>query len=157
MLFEQRNATFYGVELLGEYDVGSVWRGTWGFDGQYDFVHAKFDNGEYVPRMPPHRLGGGVYYRDSTWFARVGLLHAFEQTQVAPDELTTPGYTLLNAELAYVVKTQPGPSGFAPTMLIGLKGDNLLDEQVLNSASFKRREGVLESGANVRLFGSLRF
>lgn len=157
VLFEQRNATFYGVELLGEYDVGSVWRGTWGFDGQYDFVHAKFDNGEYVPRMPPHRLGGGVYYRDSTWFARVGLLHAFEQTQVAPDELTTPGYTLLNAELAYVVKTQPGPSGFAPTMLIGLKGDNLLDEKVLNSASFKRREGVLESGANVRLFGSLRF
>lgn len=156
VLFQQRNATFYGVELLGEYDVGSIWHGIWGIDGQYDFVHARFDDGEYVPRMPPHRLGGGIYYRDNNWFARVGLLHAFEQDQVAPDEPTTPGYTLLNAELSYVVKTS-GPVGLAPTMRIGLKGDNLLDERVLNSASFKRREGVLEPGANVRLFGSLRF
>ena len=156
VLFQQRNATFYGVELLGEYDVGSIWRGIWGIDGQYDFVHARFDEGGYVPRMPPHRLGGGVYYRNSNWFARVGMLHAFDQDQVAPNELTTPGYTLLNAELSYVVKTG-GPTGLAPTMLIGLRGDNLLDEKVLNSASFKRREGVLEPGANVRLFGSVRF
>lgn len=156
VLFQQRNATFYGVELLGEYDVGSVWRGLWGIDGQYDFVHAQFDNGEYVPRMPPHRLGGGVYYRDSNWFARVGLLHAFEQSQVAPDELTTPGYTLLNAEMSYVVASA-GPSALAPTMRIGVKGDNLLNEKVLNSASFKRRENVLEQGANVRFFGSMRF
>ncbi|WP_159079968.1 TonB-dependent receptor [Methyloceanibacter sp. wino2] len=156
VLFKQRNAVFYGVELLGEYDVGSVWRGVWGIDGQYDFVHARFDDGEYVPRMPPHRLGGGVYYRDSNWFARVGLLHAFEQNQVAPEEPTTPGYTLLNAELSYVVASA-GPGVLAPTMRIGVKGDNLLDEKVLNSASFKRRENVLEPGANVRFFGSMRF
>lgn len=156
VLFKQRNATFYGVELLGEYDVGSVWRGIWGVDGQYDFVHARFDDGGYVPRMPPHRLGGGLYYRDSNWFARVGLLHAFDQDQVAPDEPTTPGYTLLNAELSYAVTTE-GPAGLAPAMRIGVRGDNLLDEKVLNSASFKRREGVLEQGANVRFFGSMRF
>ena len=30
------------------------------------------------------------------------------------------------------------------------------DEEVLNSASFKRREGVLEPGASVRLFGSVK-
>lgn len=156
VLFQQRNATFYGVELLGEYDVAQIWRGIWGIDGQYDFVRARFDNGENVPRIPPHRLGGGLYYRDSNWFARVGLLHAFDQDQVAPEEPTTPGYTLLNAELSYVVKTA-GPAGLAPIMRIGLKGENLLDDEVLNSASFKRREGVLEPGANVRLFGSLRF
>jgi hypothetical protein len=28
---------------------------------------------------------------------------------------------------------------------------------VLNSASFKRREGVLEPGANVRIFGKISF
>lgn len=156
VLFQQRNATFYGVELLGEYDVGQVWRGTWGIDGQYDFVRARFDSGENVPRIPPHRLGGGIYYRDGKWFARTSVLHAFEQDQVAPEELTTPGYTLLNAELSYVVKTK-GPAGLTPTMTIGLKGENLLDQKVLNAASFKRREGVLEPGANVRLFGSVRF
>ena len=70
--------------------------------------------------------------------------------------MTTPGYTLLNAELSYVV-AGAGPGILAPTMRIGVKGDNLLDQRVLNSASFKRREGVLEPGANVRLFGSMRF
>ena len=50
-----------------------------------------------------------------------------------------PGYTLLNAELAYAVKTQPGPSGFAPTMLIGLKGDNLLDDRMVAEMENLRR------------------
>ncbi len=156
VLFEQRNATFYGAELLGQYDVGSFWRGTWGIDGQYDFVRARFTNGENVPRIPPHRLGGGVYYRDLNWFGRVGVLHAFDQDEVAPDEPTTPGYTLLSAELSYVVRTE-GPWGTVPVMTIGLKGENLLDDEVLNSASFKRREDVLLPGANVRLFGSIKF
>ncbi|MEM8643993.1 MAG: TonB-dependent receptor [Pseudomonadota bacterium] len=156
VLFQQRNATFYGAELLGEYDVGEVWRGLWGIDGQYDFVRAKFDEGGNVPRIPPHRLGGGVYYRDGTWFGRVGVLHAFNQDQVAPLELTTPGYTLLNAELSYAVQTE-GPAGLSPRFNIGVRGENLLDDEVLNSASFKRREGVLLPGANVRFFGSATF
>lgn len=156
VLFQQRNAIFYGVELLGEYDVGRVWNGIWGIDGQYDFVRARFDNGENVPRIPPHRLGGGIYYRDGKWFARTAVLHAFDQDRVAPGELTTPSYTLLNAELSYAVKTA-GPAGLTPAMNIGLKGENLLDDKVLNSASFKRREGVLEPGANVRIFGKISF
>ena len=156
ILFQQRNAIFYGVELLGEYDVGQVWNGIWGIDGQYDFVRARFDNGENVPRIPPHRLGGGIYYRDGKWFARTGVLHAFDQNQVAPGELTTPGYTLLNAELSYAVK-RAGPGIFTPAMNIGVRGENLLDDEVLNSASFKRREGVLEPGANVRFFGNVTF
>ncbi len=155
VLFQQRNATFYGAELAGQYDVGQFWRGIWGIEGQYDFVHAKFSNGEYVPRMPPHRLGGGLYYRDKNWFGRVGVLHAFEQDQVAPDELTTPGYTLLNAELSYVKQVRRG-EGLVPVMTIGIKGENLLDDEVLNSASFQRRDGVLQPGANVRLFGSIK-
>ena len=38
----------------------------------------------------------------------------------------------------------------------GLKGENLADDEVLNHASFKRREDVLLPGANVRLFGSIK-
>ena len=39
---------------------------------------------------------------------------------------------------------------------IGLKGENLADDVVLNHASFQRREEVLLPGANVRLFGSIK-
>ncbi len=151
VFFRQRDANFYGLELSGQVDVAPIWRGVWGIDGQYDFVRAEFEDGENVPRIPPHRLGGGIYYRDANWFARAGVLHAFEQDKIGAEEIVTPGYTLVSAEISY---TAPGENG-APAMTIGLKGENLADDEVLNHASFKRREDVLETGASVRLFGSI--
>ena len=155
VIYQQRDATFYGVEIAGQYDVAAIWKGVWGVDAQYDFVNAEFSNGENVPRMPPHRLGGGLYYRDQAWYARAGVLHAFEQDRVAPSEPTTPAYTLVSAELSYT--TQLTDLGGPPQQFtIGLRGDNLANDEVLNSASFKRLEDVLQPGASVRLFGSIK-
>jgi len=152
--FQQRDATFYGAEVAAEYDVGRVWNGLWGIDGQYDFVHAKFANGEYVPRIPPHRLGGGIYYRDPTWFFRTGLMHAFDQDQLGLGETETDGYTLVSAELSY---THYGEThdGITPVTTIGIKGENLADQEVRNHSSFLKDE-VLQPGASVRLFGSVK-
>ena len=155
VVFGQLDATFFGVELASEYDVAPIWNGLWGVSGQYDFVRAQFDNGENVPRMPPHRLGGGLYYRDRAWQARFGALYAFEQDEIAENETPTPGYTLLTAEASYTFGLAP-VGGFAPTLVIGLKGQNLLDDEVRNSASFKKDE-VLLPGADVRLFGNVQF
>jgi len=152
--FQQRDARFYGAELSFQYDVAPIWKGLWGIDGQYDFVHAKFDGGEYVPRIPPHRLGGGIYYRDPNWFARAGVLHAFDQDQFGEEEIATPGYTLVSAEVSYTFQ-QESIAGITPIATIGIKGENLADDEVLNHASFKRREDVLLPGASVRLFGSI--
>ena len=108
MLYQQRNATFYGAELQGELDVGRIWHGTWGVDAQYDPVHASFDDAEggNVPRIPPHRAGAGLYYRDAGWFARLGFLHAFDQDRIGANETPTGDYTLLNADLSYTFKLQ---------------------------------------------------
>jgi iron complex outermembrane recepter protein len=153
-LYRQRDATFYGVELLSELDIGRVGRGTWGIDGRYDFVHARFDDagGDNVPRIPPHRAGAGVYYRDTNWFARVGFLHAFDQNRIGEGETPTEGYTLLNADLSYTFKLD---AGFAPEMTIGLRGENLLDDDVRNHVSFKK-DDVLEPGRAVRLYGIVK-
>jgi iron complex outermembrane recepter protein len=155
LVFEQRKATFYGVELGAQYDVAPLWRGVWGVEGQYDFVHARFDSDANVPRIPPHRVGGGVYYRDSNWLARLNLLHAFEQNRIADNETTTNGYTLLSAELSYTWKLASA-GGIKPEMTIGLKGENLLDDDVRNHVSFKKDE-VLQQGRGVRLFGVMKF
>lgn len=155
VIFGQRDATFYGVELTGEYDVAQVWRGVWGIAGRYDFVRAQFDRGENVPRIPPHRLGGGLYYRDGEWRARADLLHAFRHDEIGFDETPTSGYTLLNAEASYTFKLA-ADGRIVPEFVIGLKGENLLDDDVRNSASFKKDE-VLQPGRNVRLFGIVRF
>lgn len=155
VIFDQRDATFYGVELATEYDVGHIFRGIWGISGQYDFVHAQFANGEYVPRIAPHRLGGGIYYRDDVWQAKLTSLYAFRQDDIAPNETQTADYTLLNAEVSYTMALDP-VSGITPSFVIGVKGENLLNEDIRNSASFKKDE-VLAPGANARLFGKLMF
>ncbi len=155
VIFGQKDATFYGVELTGEYDVAPLWRGVWGIASRYDFVRARFDDGENVPRIPPHRLGGGVYYRDGDWRARVDLLHAFRHDEIGFDETPTSGYTLLNAEASYTLKLA-SDGRIVPELIIGLKGENLLDDDVRNSASFKKDE-VLQPGRNVRLFGIVKF
>jgi iron complex outermembrane receptor protein len=155
VLFQQRDATFYGAELAAQLDLGRVGNGIWGIDGQYDFVHAEFENGENVPRIPPHRLGGGVYYHGAAWLARVGLLHAFAQDEIGLNEIETPGYTLVNAELSYTTEVK-APDGTASQVTIGVRGENLADDEILDHTSFKRREDVLQPGASVRAFGIVK-
>ncbi len=154
IVYSQQDATFYGAELLAEYDVQRIWRGVWGIDGQYDFVHAKLADGTYVPKMPPHRLGGGIYYRDINWLARVNLLHAFRQDEFATFDTPTPGYNMLNAELSYTTKLER-QAGLVPEVTVGIRGENLLNDDVRNSVSYKKDE-VLLPGVNVRMFGSIK-
>ena len=151
--FEQRDATFYGAELIGQLDLARVWGGTFGVEAQYDFVQASFAGGGNVPRIPPHRAGGGVYWRDAGWLAKVSVLHAFRQDRIEINETATSGYTLLGAELSYTQRLASG--SYVPEFTIGLKGDNLLNDDVRNHVSFKKDE-VLLPGANVRLFGRIK-
>jgi iron complex outermembrane receptor protein len=156
VVYGQRNATFYGLELFGEHDIARIWKGVWGIDARYDFVHASFDDaqGGNVPRIPPHRAGAGLYYRDLNWFARLGFLHAFDQNRIAENETPTKGYTLVGADLAYTFKLD-GQAGLVSEMTIGLKGENLLDDDVRNHVSFKKDE-VLQPGRTIRLYGIVK-
>ena len=153
VVFGQRDATFYGVELAAEHDIAPIWQGVWGVSGQFDFVRAEFINGENVPRQPPPRLGGGVYYKGAAWIAQLNALHAFRQAFPGVNETETSGYTLLNAELSYT--RQRDTNRFFSEMTLGVRGSNLLDDDVRFSTSFKKDE-VLQPGASVRLFGVLK-
>ncbi|MGH1352284.1 MAG: TonB-dependent receptor [Methyloligellaceae bacterium] len=151
--YAQKDATFYSIELAASYDLARLSNGTFGVDGQYDYVRAKFDEGGNVPRITPQRLGFGVYYRSDKIFARLGALHAFSQKDVAEEETSTDGYTLVNAEFNYKVKLGHGSS--VPEMTIGIKGENLLDDDVRNHVSFKKDE-VLQPGRNIMLRGKIK-
>ncbi len=155
-IYSQRDATFRGGEFQFQYDVMPVWAGVWGVEGQYDIVRATFTDGTNVPRIPPQRVGGGLFYRDANWFARINLLHAFAQNDVAAiAETTTPGYNLLKAEVSY--KTQLDPSWFgAREMHVGLVGNNLLNENIRNAVAFNKDQ-VLLPGIGVRAFANLKF
>jgi iron complex outermembrane recepter protein len=154
-VYTQRDAIFRGGEVQTQLDVLPYAGGFFGIDSQYDIVRATFTDGTNVPRIPPQRLGGGVYWRDANWFARVGILHAFAQNDIADNETPTDGYDLLKAEVSYTkrLKTTPvGPQEFT----LGVVGTNLLDDDVRNHASFKKDE-VLLPGRSVRFYASVRF
>ncbi|MPZ56213.1 MAG: TonB-dependent receptor [Rhizobiales bacterium] len=153
--YTQRDATFGGGEVQAQFDVAPLSGGMFGVDGQYDIVHATFADGTYVPRIPPQRIGGGVYWRSSEWFVRVGLLHAFAQNDTATRETPTAGYNLLKAEISHTRKLDPSTFG-ARELTIGVVGNNLLNEDIRNAVSFKKDE-VLLPGLNVRFFASVRF
>jgi iron complex outermembrane receptor protein len=155
-IYSQRDATFRGAEFQSQLDVGPLYGGIWGVEDQFDVVRATFADGTNVPRIPPVRVGGGVYWRETNWFMRVNLLHAFAQNDIAPiGETPTPGYNLLKAEVSY--KTMLDPSWFgAREMTVGLVGNNLLNENIRNSVSYTKDE-VLLPGIGVRAFANLKF
>ena len=155
IVYSQANASFYGAEIGAQLDLFPVGDGWAGIEAQYDFVRARFDDGNFVPRIPPHRLGGGAFVRANGWFARINLLHAFDHTEIAPFETTTPGWNDLRAELAYTQALDPAVYG-ATEVTLGLQGRNLLDDDIRNSASFKKDE-ILLPGRNLRLFLTARF
>jgi iron complex outermembrane receptor protein len=155
-VYSQRNAIFRGAELQSQYEVAPLWTGNWGVEGQFDVVRATFSDGSNVPRIPPVRLGGGLFWRDANWLVRVNLLHAFAHRQVAESETTTPGYNDLKLEISYTTRLARKAFGEPREITIGLFGQNLLNDKIRNSVSFSKDE-VLMPGANVRLFANIKF
>ncbi|EGP08688.1 putative outer membrane protein [Bradyrhizobiaceae bacterium SG-6C] len=155
-IYSQRDATFRGGEFQFQYDVLPVWAGRFGVEGQYDIVRATFTDGTNVPRIPPQRVGGGVYYRDANWFARVNLLHAFAQNDVSGVETPTAGYNNLRAEISYTTKLAKdgwlGPREFT----FGMVGNNLLNEDIRNAVAYNKDQ-VLQPGLGVRMFANVKY
>jgi iron complex outermembrane recepter protein len=154
-VYSQRDAIFRGGEFQSQWDIAPLWAGVFGLESQFDLVRATFTDGTNVPRIPPMRVGGGVFYRDGNWLARVNLLHAFAQNNITDVETSTPDYNLLKAEISYTRKIKEAGIPIYEITL-GMTGDNLLNDDIRNSVSFTKDE-VLLPGRNVRLFANVRF
>jgi iron complex outermembrane receptor protein len=156
-IYTQRDATFRGAEFQSQLDIAPIWHGWWGIEDQFDVVRATFTDGTNVPRIPPMRVGGGLFYRDSAWLARVNLLHAFAQKDIAViGETPTAGYNDLRAEISYRWVPPMRRPGEMTELMVGLVGTNLLNADIRNSVSYTKDE-VLLPGASVRAFANVKF
>ena len=154
-VYSQRDATFRGGEFQFQWDTLAMWSGFWGVDGQYDIVRATFADGTNVPRIPPLRVGGGVYFRNAEWLGRISLLHAFAQNDIAiVGETPTAGYNLLKVEISHTRELKNDPTGIKK-ITVGVVGNNLLNDDIRNSVSYTKDQ-VLMPGASVRLFASVK-
>jgi iron complex outermembrane receptor protein len=155
-IYSQRDATFRGAEFQFQWDIHPMWHGFWGVDGQYDIVRATFTDGTNVPRIPPQRVGGGVYFRSAEWLARVSLLHAFAQNDIALiGETPTEGYNLLKVEVSHTKVFRNDTFG-RKEVTVGVVGNNLLNEDIRNSVSYTKDQ-VLMPGAGVRVFANVKY
>ncbi|MGP1716893.1 MAG: TonB-dependent receptor [Methylophilus sp.] len=140
--FQAVPALFKGLELDGKFALNDEW--TLKLRG--DYVHAKDTrNNEYLPRISPWRVGGGLDYRLGNWNARVDVLRAFKQNDVAENELKTDGYTNLSALLAYKLPVKYHVELFA-------KANNLLNDEIREHASFLK--DISPAGSRSVLIGA---
>ncbi len=154
--YSQRDAIFRGGEFQSQWDIARIWNGWWGIEDQLDVVRATFTDGTNVPRIPPVRVGGGLFYRDANLLMRINLLHAFAQHDIAIiGETPTAGYNLLKAEVSYTKKLNPAEF-LAKEITVGIVGNNLLNDDIRNSVSYTKDQ-VLMPGRGVRAFANLKF
>ena len=131
------------AEFQSQWDLLPLGSGMFGIEDQFDVVRATFTDGTNVPRIPPVRVGGGLYWRDANWLARVKLLHAFAQNNIAPvAETPTPGYDDLRAELSYKWKPAKLAASDLSEVSVGISGSNLLNRDIRNSVSYTEGRGA---------------
>ncbi|MGB3394140.1 MAG: TonB-dependent receptor [Stenotrophomonas sp.] len=123
--YSQRDADFRGFEAQLDYKLSELLSvGVFA-----DRVRARFtDGGGNVPRIPAGRLGGHLNLTGAAWDGELELYRVMRQDDIAGFESVTPGYDMLNLSVNYRFTD-------GRTRLF-LRGNNLLDEQVWNHASF---------------------
>ena len=104
----------------------------------------------HLPRLAPWRAGAELRWEGSQWRAGVGAIRYARQDRVAQFETETPGYTLVNAHLAWHLDTAGGNA-----WELFVDGSNLLDEEARPHTSFLKDLAPLPGrsvSAGVRLF-----
>ncbi len=154
LFFRSRNAWFAGGELFGSVDLCEFMDGTFGLDGQFDYVRARFTSGDDkdVPRITPIRWGIGGFYQSDWVQAHFGFVRTERQNDVSEFENKTDDFTFLN--LSIIFSTQ---QLFARVPVeFGFHATNMLNQRARNVVSFNADE-LLLPGFNARGTVRVRF
>jgi iron complex outermembrane receptor protein len=126
--YEQADARFRGVEA----EVG--WRpeaGPWSLRLFGDLVRGELESGEKLPRISPARVGGEARMRQGAWDSGLRVVRVFDQDRVAPLETPTPGYTRVDADLAWALD-----AGARGRLTFFLQANNLTDRLIRVHTSY---------------------
>ena len=146
----QRDAVHWGFEAGASATVYR--RGSFRFviDGVADYVRATIKDGGPVPRIPPLRLLAGIEAQSAQFDGRIEVERVATQNRVAALESPTPGFTLVNASLAWRPFGRRNPSSLI------LSANNIFDVDARRHASFTRDFAPL-AGRDIRLSARISF
>lgn len=126
--YTQTDARLYGFEAEARIELFENSNGHLHTRLFTDYVRGKEQNGGgNLPRITPLRYGIGLHYTYGGFGAAVDAMFSSEQDDIAENELPTDSYTLLSAELSYMLD--------GPQMFVFLRGTNLTDEDARQHTS----------------------
>ncbi|MBL8497236.1 TonB-dependent receptor [Nitrosomonas sp. JL21] len=108
-----------------------------------DYVRARLGqhNGN-VPRVTPQRFGFELNYRSGPFATNLTTIHVLRQNKVAELETHTSGYTLLNLEASYRLRSTRSNG-----IWLFVQGRNLLDEEMRVHTSYLKNFAPLPGRA----------
>lgn len=130
--FTSGNANFYGGEGKVSYDL-LTGAHTLTASIQGDYVRAKLEGGSNLPRINPARYGASLDYDDKYWVGNFQTLQTTQSDHLAPREQASDSYTDMSAFVGYKI-----PSFDKTKALVYVRGDNLLDQNIVRQTSFLR-------------------
>ena len=133
VIYQQGAATFMGYETQLIYHAWKNASQDVDITLFSDYTRGKLNNEGDVPRIPPLRLGFQVDHRYGNWRSNLRLTNALEQEYSGAYEASTSSYTLLNLNTHYHIENFNKAD-----VVVYAKGNNLLNENIRNSASFLR-------------------
>jgi iron complex outermembrane receptor protein len=143
--YTQADARFAGFEGEASLEVYESGADHLALELGGDFVRASLiDTDEPLPRIPPFSIRAGVLWEGSHLRGRASVRRVAEQDRVAPLEESTPGYTMVEAELGY--RLQFG--GLSHQIV--LQGRNLTDEDARSHTSLLKEVAPMP-GRDIRL------
>ena len=142
--YTQADAILSGYEAEISMPLNETNGGEWRGRLFSDYTRGKLDDGGYLPRIPPMRLGAQVDYTSSFMTFGMKATHHMEQDDTAAFELPTDGYTMLDADVSFDIRSTH------LDWTVFLRANNLLDEEARRHTSFLKDLAPLP-GRNVTL------
>lgn len=128
--FQQRDATFYGIEAEFHTELNEHF----GLTLYGDLIRARLDNPvngtRNLPRIPPMRLGFDVDFDYNNWYGDIGLNWYDDQDDIGQFETQTDGYTMVDFSVNYRKEFK------GLDWVFYLRGRNLFDEEARVHSSF---------------------
>jgi iron complex outermembrane receptor protein len=146
--YRQGRANYYGFELQGDAKLGKALGIDWGAELVADAVRATIRNFGPAPQIPPFRILGALTGSRGPLDGRLEVERAFAQDRTAPNETSTPGYTLVNASLDW------HPLAEKPELTLSVSGNNLFDVVARRHSSLLKDYAPL-AGRDIRLSARL--
>lgn len=148
--YRQGKAEYLGFELGGDAKFGKALGIDWGGEVVADAVRGTIRSFGPAPQIPPFRVLGALTGSRGQVDGRLEVERVSTQDRTAPNETSTPGYTLVNASFDW------HPFAENPELTLSLQSNNLFDVEARRHSSFLKDYAPL-SGRDIRLSARLTF